>query len=235
MYEINGVTITQELEQKIFNNYLDASYYYFDGNIEDVENNIEEVVSGHKEKLINTYMPYVNGIIVSKDDLFKIISEFKNKYVIDFEIYFHEVLSEMIEKRYNIDSYNDLLSVKNRFGDYKYYNAEKLEYLQEKYGKIKDKDVKTQYKCAVKEANDRRKLELRDGNNIAPNYSFADHIRFKYYLNLFKNQYFLDNQYEYLKGRYENDGFTFMSRIEFFEYKVTVDMRKNDYQRTRRR
>ena len=229
--------------QGLTNAYIDALHYYYDRNNELVKENMQEIEDGNMDAIIPTFKYVIRKMLpdgksyvyeLSKNEIFTLLKKFIDDCILDYDIYISKIVTSFDRIRYNISAPSDLLGVKNRFGDIRYYNTNRLEYLRSIYKKVRDKDCKEQIKEAKKSADKRRNIFQRDGLSTQTNYTFASHIEYKYFMNLFIKDYHLEEDYNAYVNDLTNNGYTPMNKEEYFESRLDQEIAKVNILRKRK-
>lgn len=220
-------------QENLVVSYIDAAYHYFENNKDIVKDNLCELQKGNSQSVIPYFKYVINNQLLENLDVCLIIKDYLDRFISDYDIYITEAISVYSARRYDLDKNDELLSVHNKYGDLVYYNKNRLDYLREKYGKIKDKSMKSSIKDAIKNADLRRGIFQRLGSSSAPNYSIAQHLEYKYYIMLFIKEHNIELEYKKYKEDNEKYGFKTISLIEFTEEKIDIELTKDKLQRKR--
>lgn len=190
--------------QKILNNYIDAAYYFYGKKVDSVKENIEAIINGNMNSIVPSFSRELERNSLSSQEFTSYLKDYFDKFVLaDPTIYINDVISKYNFDRYSksgiegIDTNDIRLSVINHFGDKVYYNAERLEFLRELYGKRSlDRVTKSLIKSEKKRSKELRKIAFYDGNWVAVDYSGADHIEYRYLLSRFITDYEIKEKLE---------------------------------------
>jgi len=218
-----------EFHQKLVNQYIDNAFFYYEENIDEIKNHLTSLYN-ENPALIPTFNLAIDGIEISKTDAIDIIKQFINDCIVDYDIYIYEVVSSFNKKRFNTTSSDPILSVKNKYGDKVYYNQRRLDFLRNRYGKIKDHEIRAIIKKEKKSADCKRNVFKRLGAYVASDYSYAYHLEYKYYISLFEREFNIkDSYYNFSYGNYDDAG-----RTEYTEYRIDELILENNITRTRK-
>lgn len=228
--------IDEELDEntRVFNDYIDVAYYYFNKNAELVCKNLEVIEKDEPSAIIGYFHPVVNGVQLTKEQIYTILKECSLKNDFDLEVYIHDVITNYNERRFYDREDSLSVGVINKYGDVVYYNKEKLEFLRELFGSVRDKNVRKEVEKIKENAMSKNKVFQRLGLKIGADYSLAEHIEYKYYLNLFCNAFKIQEEYEQAKLRDESSNVKTMSKLEFAELRITQDILKSKHTRRRK-
>ena len=224
---MEDIKITYKDEKELMDEYIFAAFYYFDQEIDLVVKNLDEIKGGNESNLVSTFTPILKNGIVTRTTAFNIIKKYIETFIIHAKNYVNLAIIKCSRERYEINEDNRALSVKNRFGDKEYYNKKRLEYLKYKYSNQMSKDVSHEVYAARKQAVANWKSSQRDGNKDCVNYSYSNHIEYKYYLDLFIKQHNLVEEYDKLRN--QNELIDFETIFDYAEYMVSEEIKLYGY------
>lgn len=221
-FDLNKISISDI--QLLVDNYIDALYYYYDEDIESVISNLNLIQKGSNNALLKFFCYEVNAYDLSKDEISELIRKFINECIPYYDVYIKDLIIRNNAKRFAIDNDNKLLSVKNRFGDDIYYNHKRLDYLRSIYKKVDQKEVKHKIKEARKNAEKKMYVLQRLGELVGINYSYAQHIEYKHYLERYIKDNSINILYEEYEKTYSSPNYNIMNIYEFAEDKIDKEI-----------
>lgn len=224
---INDISeLNYEEQRKIFNDYIDFAFYHFQKNMELVKMNLDAVHEGRENAIIFGFEPVIHKKVLSKKVFVEIVKEMFRTTVSDVECYIILTLAEYDNKRFYQEEEIIPVGVKNEFGDIVYYNKNRLKYLETKMGPVKDKNIKKEIKKEKNISLSIREIFIRNGFQPQINDTRADHIAYKYYVDLYKKENNIEKRYDAWKKNHTNHHGECMSEIEFIEYSIDEEMKK---------
>lgn len=224
IYEEEEKERVTEEQARVFNDYIDTAYYYFNENADLVYKNLRSLQKNDDSALINYFHPVISGIQLTKEQTYNLIVDFMLNTSFDIKVYIQEVVTKYNEKRFYDTEDSISVSVTNTYGDEVYYNKEKLEYLRNLFGNIKDKNVRKEIERLRKNAIKKNQLLQNLGIKLGVNYSNAEHVEYKYYLNLFSSAFRVTEEYVNFKKHDEEMNVKSISLLEFTELRLSQEM-----------
>ena len=210
--------------QQLVDKYIDAVYYFYEEDIDSVKANLNLIQKGGNNALLKYFCYEINGHDLTKDEMSELIRKFINECVPYYDVYIKNLIATCNAFRYAIDKDDESLSVKNRFSDNIYYNHKRLEYLRSIYNKEEKKDIKHKIKEARQNADKKRRILQRLGEQVGTNYSYAQHIEYKFFLEKYIKDNNINELYAEYTKTYSSPDYSIMNIYEFAEDKIDKEI-----------